>query len=91
MLDVLSWGSLLAVDGKTMLTNFLIFAFWTLLSSKDPGFDTYDEYWLATCWSLEAMYEGKWPFKDHKGAGGRMEQGGHRRVLVLADFPADLA
>ena len=67
MLDVFSWGSLLAVDGKTMLTNFLIFAFWTILSSKDPGFDTYDEYWRATCWSLEAMYEGKWPFKDHKG------------------------
>ena len=61
------------------------------LSSKDLVFDTYDEYWLATCWSLEAMYEGKWPFKDHKGAGGRMEQGGHRRVLVWADFPADLA
>ena len=67
MLDVFSWGSLLAVDGKAMLTNFLIFACWTILSSKDPGFDTYDEHWLATRWSLEAMYERNRPLKDHKG------------------------
>ena len=66
MLDVFSWGSLLAVDGKTMLTNFLIFAFWAVLSSTDPGFDTYDEYWIATCWSFEAMLTGYWPYEDHK-------------------------
>ena len=59
MLDTWLWGSLLVTDGCTSLTNFLIFAFWSMLAVKNIGLQTYDDYWRALCWSLEIVYTGK--------------------------------
>ena len=28
---------------------------------------TMDEIWRVVVWSLEALYEGKWPATDHRG------------------------
>ena len=67
LLDIWSWGSLMTLDGKTMLTNFLIFSFYTMLQTHAADEKTYETFWIALCWSLECLYIGKHPYSHWDG------------------------
>ena len=62
-MDIFSWGSVLVTDGDTLLSHFLICCFYNILASGM----TYPEVWAVIVWSLQALYTGKWPERDHKG------------------------
>ena len=65
-LDVFSWTSLIS-SGKTINVNYYIWSVYHAIVSKADGRDTMDEFFKVLKWSLEAMYEGKWPTHNHKG------------------------
>ena len=62
MFDIYSWGSILCTDGSTWQSLFLILGMHVSLCCDH----TYDEIWKIICWSLLALYHGKWP-KKHWG------------------------
>ena len=68
MFDVWSWGSLLMEDGATWKTNFLILGIHTLLYSSDPLTSTDDDVFTIMCWSLLALYNGRYPPKHWDGS-----------------------
>ena len=61
-LDVYSWQGLLG-QGPTLWQKQYIFAVWTSLLTGT----TMQEAWAVLSWSLQALYEGKWPSTDHRG------------------------
>ena len=62
-MDVLSWASL-AVTGSTLQTFFFIYGCFTALFSKTSMRHTVRRQWIYLKWSLQALWEGKWPDHD---------------------------
>ena len=70
-LDVFSWQSLFAAaesDLKT-LKNLIctIFEDSKVKPGESGNVDTMSEIWRIIAWSLQALYEGKWPTHNHHG------------------------
>ena len=55
-------------DGATWKTNFLILGIHTLLYSSDPLTSTDDDVFTIMCWSLLALYYGRYPPKNWDGS-----------------------
>ena len=84
-MDAWSWCSLLGT-GSTLDFNFYIFGFFSAMYSKSVGANTLGSFFKILCWSLQALWEGRWPSTDHHGrpfAPGT--QGAMRANTYLAD------
>jgi len=69
--DIFSWQGIMA-SGRTAKVKHMIFGMFqaSLAKSKDPshgGHDTMVECWQVMMWSLNALFEGRWPNTDHLG------------------------
>ena len=84
-----SWCSLLCTRGSTSMYNFLICTLFQHLVAKSPACRTMARFWKILCWSLEAMYDGRFPTQDWEGnpIGGRQAgtplAGGYRCMVFL--------
>lgn len=67
-LDCFSWQSLLAF-GQTMVVKMLMVAVFDQNKSKseDGSLQTMDSVWSILCWSLAALFEGRYPSCDWNG------------------------
>ena len=57
---IFSWSSLLG-SGATKETNYFVWGIFEAAISKLPDADTLDKFWKTFCWSLVALWHGKWP------------------------------
>ena len=64
--QVFSWTSLLA-RGPTKSTCFLIYLFFWHLIVPAGNMDLYKKFTKVLCWSLGALFDGKWPGADADG------------------------
>lgn len=64
--DIFSWTSMLAY-GPTIDIMFFIWMSIASLASKTPGQHTQRSFFAQLAWSLNALWEGKWPAADHTG------------------------
>ena len=55
--QIWNWGSLLA-HGSTLEIVFLIWLCWLDIEARGK---TFQKYWKVVCWSLRALWEGRWP------------------------------
>ena len=62
-MEVLSWASLV-VTGSTLQTFFWIYGCFTALFSKTTMRHTVRRQFIYLKWSLQALWEGKWPDHD---------------------------
>ena len=65
-LFVFSFASLLGY-GSTTEMNFLIWAMWELCLCKMAAGHTLNRFHKLLCWSLKALWEGRWPTHDADG------------------------
>ena len=64
--DCISWQSLLCKK-QTALSSFLIFFAFAHQVKEEGCFRTWWSVWRHICWSLRALYSGKWPSTDQDG------------------------
>ena len=90
--ECLNWGSLLA-SGPTRLTSYLIW-FCFNHTAKKSGFQaTWPGFWTQLCWSLKALWQGKWPATTLSGdphpLAGQPLAGGFFAVIYIkkGDLP----
>ena len=62
----ISWQSLLCKK-QTALSSFLIFFAFAHQVKEEGCFRTWWSNWRHICWSLRALYSGKWPSTDQDG------------------------
>ena len=92
-MDVFSLASILGL-GATKECNFLLFLLHQSLVKITETFTTYDRFWLIFGWSMNALWEGKWPSVDYRGVpihsdlAGTPLMGGF--FMVLWSIAADL-
>ncbi len=64
------WYGLLAFAATGLTTADYVFWIWGAFDAyleADESQDTVDEFLKVLCWSLLALYTGKWPNEDHRG------------------------
>ena len=68
-LDCISWQSLMATEGGARDLKHYVFGLFEDSKAKADidGVDTMDEAWKILCWSLRALFEGRFPIADHTG------------------------
>ena len=75
---LLVWLTRICATGLT--TADYVFWIWGAFDAyleADGSQDTVDEFLQVLCWSLLALYTGKWPTEDHRGIE-------HLTFLILA-------
>ena len=65
-MEAYTWNSLLG-KGSTIMTNFLIFMFFTQLVIKNADFDLRQQFFKRLHWSFYWLFIGKWPSRDENG------------------------
>ena len=71
--DCISWQSLLCKKQKALSSVLIFFAFGQQIKGEGY-FRTWWSVWRHICWSLRALYSGKWPSTDKDGLAWRVLQ-----------------
>ena len=65
---VFSWASMLTSSGTKESMKFIWGAFDKLCKKDGEGTDgTFSTFFKVLVWSLQSLYSGKWPHRDHNG------------------------
>ena len=77
--DTWSWSSLVS-QGTTVDCNFMIFLFFQSFAVDGALGSSMGTFWRLLCWSLKALWEGRWPAEDAFGKKYRRGSMEHKRA-----------